>query len=154
MIRFNAVRCVPRPADDVFNVVATRAFENHPKWEDEVVEVRRVTPEPMGVGSRAVMVREEYGKRREVEYEVTEYEPNRRIAFRHLVPNSTFELSTDVRELTATSSEFEVTVLMGVKGMARLLEPLMRLGMPKRGARIMADMARVAETEPVVPAQR
>ncbi len=153
MIRFNAVRRVPRPADEVFNVVATRAFENHSKWEDEVVEVRRVTPEPMGVGSRAVMVREEYGKRREVEYEVTEYEPNRRIAFRHLVSNYTFELSNDVRELTSTSSEFEVTVLMGVKGMARLLEPLMRLGMSKRGARIMADMARVAETEPVVPVQ-
>lgn len=150
MITFESTRNLARSAEEVFNVLATRSFENHPKWEDEVIAVRRLTPGPMSVGSRAIMVREERRKRRDVEYEVTEYVVNQRIAYRHLVPNSTFELIPDIRPVTATSCEIRAVVSMGFQGVNRLLEPLVRRGVPKKGEKILDDMKKIAETEPVV----
>lgn len=42
---------VNRRIDDVFDVIGTRCYENHPRWEREVVEVRPLTDGPIGLGS-------------------------------------------------------------------------------------------------------
>ena len=62
---------VRRSVEEVFDFVGTHYFENHPRWEREVVEVRRLTDGPFGVGSRGVMVRQVYGRRSEAPLEVT-----------------------------------------------------------------------------------
>jgi hypothetical protein len=62
-------------------------------WESEVVEIRPLTEPPVRVGSRAVMVRREYGPRSEVTYEVTAFDQDRRIAFRHISTQMAFEIA-------------------------------------------------------------
>lgn len=139
-------RIINRPAPDVFEVVGSHAFEYHPQWEEEVVEVRRLTPPPRGVGSRAIMVRDERGKRKEVEYEVVGFDRGHRIDWCHNVPDMDFNLSITVQELSANTSSITAELSMKLHGVQRVLEPMIAMGMPKRGARILEGMADVAET--------
>lgn len=139
-------RNINRPAAEVFEVVGTHAFEYHPQWEDEVVEVRRLTPPPMGVGSRAIMVRDERGKLNEVEYEVVGFDRGHRIDWHHNVPDVDFDLSITVQDLGSNTSSITAELTMKLHGVRRVLEPLIAMGMPKRGARILEGMAGVAET--------
>ncbi len=61
MISYTKTRRVDRSAETAFDIIATHVFENHPKWEAEVLEIRRLDQGAVGVGSRAVMVRSEGG---------------------------------------------------------------------------------------------
>lgn len=148
MITYQSIRRVNRSAEDTFDVIGTHVHDNHPKWEPEVVEIRRITPDPVGVGSRAVMVRREFGRTTEVEYVVTEFEPGRRIAFHHPDAALDFNISFDITPIDSGSCTVQVDVRAQPQGWTRILEPIMRLAMPKRGERITSAMAEVIESAP------
>ena len=42
MISYTKTRRVQRSAATAFDVIGTHVFENHPKWEPEVLEIRRL----------------------------------------------------------------------------------------------------------------
>jgi len=148
MIAYQCVRDVNRSAEDTFDVIGTHMYENHPKWEPEVVEIRRITPDPVGVGSRAVMVRHEFGRTREVEYVITEFEEGRRIASHHPNDALDFNISFEITPIDSDSCRVRVNVRAQPQGWIRILEPMMRLVMPKRGERIASSMADVIESAP------
>ncbi len=146
MIVHEHTRRVHRSAEEAFDVIGTHMYENHPRWEREVVEIRPLTPGPVGVGSRAVMVRQEFGRRSEVEYEITEFEPGRRIAASHPEDASMdFDIAFDIEPIDDDTCAVTVSVAARPKGWARALEPVMRIAMPRRGARITDDLAAVIE---------
>ena len=145
MIVSQHVRQVNRSAEETFDVIGTHMYDNHPKWEDEVVEIRRLTPDPIGVGSRAIMVRREFGRTTEVEYVLTEFEPNRRIAAHHPDAGMDFDIEFTITPIDDHSCTVQVDVRAQPKGLSRVLEPIMRLAMPRRGARITDDMVDVIE---------
>lgn len=92
------------------------------------------------------MVRNERGKRKEVEYEVVGFDRGHRIDFHHNVPDVDFDLSITIQELSAATSSITAELTMKLHGVQRVLEPLIAMGMPKRGTRILEGMAGVAET--------
>lgn len=144
MIRYDDVVTIQRPVEEVFDFVATHCYENHPRWEPEVLEIRRITTGPVDVGSRAVMVRRDYGKVTETEYEVTEMEPNRRIAFRHANAQMGFDISFDF-EPDRAGTHLRVAVRAQPHGILRMMTPLMRVRMPKTGRRLTGNIRRVVE---------
>lgn len=147
MIVHEHSRKVNRSAEDTFDFIGTHMYENHPRWEKEVVEIRPLTPGPVGVGSRAVMVREEFGRRSEEEYEITEFEPGRRIAAHHPEDAAMdFRIAFDIEPLDGDSCMLSVEVQIQTKGWMRLFEPVMKLAMPKRGKRIVDDLVNVVES--------
>ena len=148
MITYTTVRHVSRSAEDAFDVIGTHMYENHPKWEREVTAIRPITPGPVGVGSRAVMVRREYGRTSESESEITEFEPGRRIAAFHPDAAMDFNISFEITPIDSDSCTVQVDVKAQLKGWMRLFEPMMRLVMPKRGDSIMSSMAEVIEKAP------
>jgi hypothetical protein len=148
MITYQCVRNVNRSAEDTFDVIGTHMYENHPRWEPEVIEIRRITPGPVGVGSRAVMVRHEFGRTREVEYVITEFEEGRRIASQHPDDALDFNISFEIAPIDRDSCTVRVNVRAQPKGWTRILEPMMRLVMPKRGQRIANAMVDVIESAP------
>ena len=101
---------VRRPAEEVFDFVGTHYFENHPRWESEVIEVRKATDGPIGVGSRGIMVREEYGRRTQAPLEITAFEPSRTIAFKHLGGPMLFQLALVMTPVGAASADLSVHV--------------------------------------------
>lgn len=148
MATYNATYRVGRTPEEVFDFIGTHCYENHPQWEREVVEIRPLTPGPIGLDSRAIMVRQEFGRRSETEYEVTAFEPASRIAFRHRQGRMLFELGMDLRTAGASATDLTVQVRMEPKGVLRLLSPLLALQLPRRSDRITRRMIELVEARP------
>src|SRR5215831_11408729 len=109
MIRYEIQEHIRRSPATVFDFVAIHQVENHPRWEDEVVEVRR--PGPLAVGQRGVMVRQEGKRRREVPFEVTEVVPDRRVRFRSGSGGFSLDLTFDF-EPRGDETDFHVTAAL------------------------------------------
>jgi uncharacterized protein YndB with AHSA1/START domain len=68
------------PPEEVFAYLDQ--LERHHEWQRDALSSRRETDGPTRVGSRATDTRKVPGGPRDVTYEVTEYDPPRRTAFR------------------------------------------------------------------------
>jgi hypothetical protein len=147
MIKWCQTSTVRAPATLAFDVVGTNVAVNHPKWEREVREVRLLTPGSIGVGTRAVMVRKDMGRLREVDYEVVEFEPGRRIAFSHPDDLMDFALSYEVDPLSGHTCRLTIDVTAAPKGPVRIIEPLMRVAFARRSQRITAALINLIEEQ-------
>ena len=145
MPRNHATYRIGRTPESVFDVIGTHLYENHPRWEAEVVEIRPLTPGPVRFGSRAIMIREEHGRRSESTYEVTAFEPRRAIAFRHLDGPMGFTLRFALAPLGDSATDLTVDVDMAPRGLLRLLTPLIALQLPRRTDRITRQMIALVE---------
>ena len=81
MISINSSATINRPAEQVFEFVAEQ--ENAQLWLGGWLETRQ-TSEDIGVGSTWIDVVEVLGRRLESEYQLTELEPGRKIAFKSI----------------------------------------------------------------------
>ena len=70
---------IERPAQDVFAFLAD--FENVPTWNYAIVETRKTSQGPVGVGATYRQIRS-VPARSEEEFEVTDFEPDTRLAIR------------------------------------------------------------------------
>ena len=147
MITATVTREVASSADHAFDVVVRHQAENHPRWEKEVVEVRRVGPES-GLGARSVMVRREIGRTREVENTCVEYVDGRRAAYEHTDPGMDFWIAFDTVPAGPSTCHVTATVRLQPRGMLRALGPVLRLGTQRRTERITARMCEVIESVP------
>jgi uncharacterized membrane protein len=82
MIRFENTVVINRPVEEVFEFVAN--FQNVPKWNYYVTDVRKLSDGPIEVGTTFHQVR----KTDQQDYQVTEYEPGRKVVVQTL-PGST-----------------------------------------------------------------
>jgi uncharacterized protein YndB with AHSA1/START domain len=73
-----ASQTISAPPDAVFAFVADLA--NLPRWQSGIVSAEQRSPDPVGVGSTAHVVRELLGQRLAVDVTVTDYQPGRRLA--------------------------------------------------------------------------
>jgi uncharacterized membrane protein len=71
---------INRPVEEVFAFLSN--LENEVKWRREWIEARNTSEGPLGVGATFLLVSTFLGRRVEVVYEVTEYEPNRLTAWK------------------------------------------------------------------------
>ena len=71
---------INQPVEKVFAFVTDS--DNDAKWQSGVIETKRITPGPPGVGTRVAVVRTFLGQRLQATAEVTEYEPNKKSAFK------------------------------------------------------------------------
>jgi hypothetical protein len=138
MIRYQIEEHIRRTPAAVYDFVAVHQPENHPRWEDEVIEIRREAP--LAVGTKGVMVRQEGKRRREVPFEVTALVPDRLIAFRSGAGGFDLRLTFDMRP-AGEETEFHVTVELTLSGPLRLLTPIFRRKFPRTGARITRKLA-------------
>ncbi len=76
-----AERIVHRTPGGVFDFVATRHFENHPRWDPDLLQMRQTSPGPVGRRATAHVVRRQGRRRVEGAATVTHYEPCRRAAW-------------------------------------------------------------------------
>lgn len=80
MASFSNNLMIGRPIHEVFQFVAD--FENMSKWNYYVVEVSKITPGPIGVGTTFRQLR----KTDTQQYKIIEFEPDRRVAIVTLPP--------------------------------------------------------------------
>src|SRR5579863_4160217 len=70
---------IARAPEEVFAYLDD--LERHGEWQSQIVESRRETAGPTGVGTRATDVRRVPGGKQSVTYEITEHDPPRRSSF-------------------------------------------------------------------------
>jgi uncharacterized membrane protein len=77
----NTIR-IERPVDEVFAFLSN--FENIPKWNYYVLEVRQLSENPIGVGTTYHQIR----KTDEQDFRIIEFEPNHTVAVKTLPQSS------------------------------------------------------------------
>jgi hypothetical protein len=136
-------------SEQAFDVIGWHIRENHPRWEKEVLEIRPVDPGPLHVGSRATMVRKDFGKVTESTYEVTALDPPRRIAIRQLDGPLDFALAFDLANSADGGSLLTITVDAKPRGRLGFLGPVMERARRGTANRLADEMVRViGETAP------
>ena len=76
MLKIETSTVINRPVEEVFAVASNP--EDGPKWSPGLVEVKKTSEGPIGVGSTYRLVRMFLGQRIEGDMELTEYEPNQK----------------------------------------------------------------------------
>ncbi len=113
---------IDRPVEDVFSHWSE--YERHPEWADSVLERRKITDGPVGVGTRIHAVDQFPGRKVESTIEITAYEPSRLMAASWSEPMpGTFEARF---EPTDTGTRFEFTSEASPTGLMALIAPLLK----------------------------
>ncbi len=120
MASFENTVIIRRPVEDVFAFLAD--FENVPKWNYAIVETRKVSPGPVGVGTtyrqtRSVPSRSEEG------FQVTVFEPPSRLEVQGQLGPFTARV-TYVLEPTGGGTRLTNAVELGSSGLLMLVAPL------------------------------
>ena len=122
-----AERIVQRPVERVFDFVATRHFENHPRWDPDVLEMRQTSPGPLGPGTTAHVVRRRGRGRVEGTATVTEYEPCRRAAWDVRFGSFALRQAVDLSpEEDGAATRLRLSIDAHAKGPVGLLLPIFR----------------------------
>jgi uncharacterized protein YndB with AHSA1/START domain len=113
---------IDRRPQDVFAYVSDHT--NAPRWQRGLLEVRRTTADPIGVGTRYAVVRTFMGRKLTLSSEFVRYEPNTLVAFKWsgTVPG---QASYVVEPAGMERAKLTSRVEMRAAGIFRLAEPLM-----------------------------
>jgi uncharacterized protein YndB with AHSA1/START domain len=128
MIRAEQSAVIDRPIEDVFAFVGDQT--NTPQWQAGLVEVRRTSDGPIGVGTTHTIVRSFMGRRMEADNEYVAYEPNKRIAFRTTSGPVQLEASY-LFESTGAGTRLTSRIEMDASGLMSLAEPLIAAGLKR-----------------------
>lgn len=146
MIRHTQDVHIRRASAQVYDFVASRYAVNHPRWEEEIVEIRPLDGGPIAEGSRFLMVRKDFGRIAEAVNEVVELVPGRRIAFRHVDEKMDFHIAFNF-DPVADGTRLRVEVGAEPHGAMRLITPMLRLRMPRIAVRNSERIRDLVESE-------
>jgi hypothetical protein len=134
------------PPQTVFDFVATHHFENHPKWDPDVLEMRQTSPGTLGVGTRADLVRRQGSRRVAGTATVTEYEPDQSAAwdvqFGSFLLHQRVELAP---EQGGAATRLRLSIQTRASGPLKLMVPLLRSRFRKTMEHSLATIASLLE---------
>lgn len=113
---------IDRPIHEVFAFIAN--VENNPQWQQSVLEARKTSPGPVGVGSTGIEVRQFMGRRMELSFEVTEYEENAKFSFK-ITSGPMPMAGTETFESVEGGTRVNLTFQGETGGIFSLAEPIM-----------------------------
>jgi uncharacterized protein YndB with AHSA1/START domain len=146
MIRVEESVIVQRPVEEVFAFVADQT--NGPRWQSGLLEVRRITGEPIGLGTKHTAVRKFMGRRLEATNEYVVYEPNKEVTFKGTAGSAEFQhsyLTKSTAEGTVVTSRME----MESKGLFGLAEPLINRSLRREFATSLGELKDLLESRVV-----
>jgi uncharacterized protein YndB with AHSA1/START domain len=151
MIRVEKSGIIQRPIEEVFAYIGDQT--NTPHWQAGLVEVRRTTKGPIGVGTKHTFVRTFMGRRMEADNEYIAFEPNRRIAFKTTSGPVRVEASY-VFEAVPEGTRVTSTVEMDASGFLSLAEPLIAAGLRREMKAAIPVLKELLENQKVAIASR
>ncbi len=117
-------------------------FDSAAEWDPGVVSATMLTPEPVRLGSRFRLHARFAGRTTPLEYEIVEFDPDRRVVLR---AENAFIRSTDTITFAAEGSGARVIydALLEPKRASWLFEPIVRRSFRRIGDRAAAGLTRV-----------
>jgi uncharacterized protein YndB with AHSA1/START domain len=145
MIKVEASIIIQRPIEEVFAFVADQTHA--PQWQHDLLEVRRTTDGPVGVGTKHTAVRKFLGRRMELTNEYVKYEPNKQITFTG-DGTTRFECSY-LTEATPQGTRLTCRMQMEPDGFFGLAEPLIASGLRRDFAASFRELKALLENQTV-----
>ena len=139
MAKFDISITIKRPVEDVFAVFSN--VENGPKWQSGTLEAKQTSPGPIGVGTTTRSVSTILGRRIEFEFEITEFEPNRKFASQSKSGPFPVQASMTFERIEG-GTRLNLTIEAEPGGFFKLAEPLV-VSMVKR--QIQSDLANLKD---------
>jgi uncharacterized protein YndB with AHSA1/START domain len=140
---------IERPIEEVFLVAGDP--ENDPRWAPTVTEVRKTSDGPLGLGTTYEHVIRLLGRRIEISFEVTDYEPNRALEIGRF--SGPFRGAVGRRTLEPVERGTRVTfAAQGTSGLFfNLLEPLVVAAIRRQFTRSVVRLKHVLEAGTAPP---
>ena len=141
-------RIVQRPPEVVFDFVARHHFENHPRWDPDLLEMSQTSSGPVGVGTTARVVRRQGRGRVEGTATVVDYEPDRRAAWDvRFGPFRLDQRAEFVPEQGGTATRLRLSIDTSAQGPIRMIVPLLRGRFRKTMTQSLRTVAALLEHE-------
>ncbi|HEX6513933.1 MAG TPA: SRPBCC family protein [Nocardioidaceae bacterium] len=138
---------IQRPAGEVFDFVADQT--NAPQWQRGLSAVRRVTTDPVGVGTEHVFERRFAGMKVESRNRYTRYEPGRLVSFEIPSGKMTGEASYLVEPTGTDCCRLVSEMHFDVSGPAALATPLLAHLLERDGKKNVTALKELLERAPV-----
>lgn len=143
MAEYTGTLTIFAPAADVFGYLAQ--FTNAQEWDPGTKRSTMLTPGPLGVGSRFEVVAEALGREIPLVYEITTYEPTRRVVFD--VKGSYLTGTDDITvEGTENGTKMNYRAELRFTGWQSVVNPLFGLAFQRVGDRALAGLRRALVT--------
>ncbi len=142
MINVEVSTVINRPLEEVFAFFAEPT--NNPKWEEGLIECRKTSPGPMGVGAQILEVRKFLGRHMESILEVTAFGPNKKYAVKIASGPIQFEISA-IFESVGDETKVSVTGQGEPGGFFKLAEGLVKKQLQSQVEGNMGRLKRVLE---------
>lgn len=136
---------IDKPAAEVFEFIGTDYVTNHPKWDARVISTKLQPDGPMKQGARGVEVRKEAGRTNTFQFEVTDFTPGSKFAFKAHGGPADVTTSYTLRALTPKQTQLDIEFSMKMGGFMGLMEPLMRGGVRREFTSITTEIKRMLE---------
>jgi hypothetical protein len=141
-------RIVQCPPEVVFDFVARHHFENHPKWDPDLLEMSQTSAGPVGVGATARVVRRQGRGRVDGTATVVEYEPDRRAAWDvRFGPFQLQQRAELVSEQGGAATRLRLSIDTTAQGPIRVIVPLLRGRFRKTMTHSLRTIAALLEQE-------
>jgi uncharacterized membrane protein len=121
MINVEKSIIIQRPVEEVFNYVSN--LTHSAEWQNGLTEVRQITEQPLGVGTRYALVRTFMGRKMEANNEITEFTLGVKVAFKTISGPIPLEASYQF-EPAEMGTKLTSKIEMQPKGFVSLAEPL------------------------------
>ena len=141
MIKFTETIDVAKPVDKVFSYVSD--LENSPRWNDDVVETKKMSPGPIQEGTVFRQYRNELATAGEA-VAITSHLPHKRLSIRARLADSPAEVTYEFEEVdsgTRITSEVELEPA----GVMKLIVPVVETRVKDSVAEDLAALKRVLE---------
>jgi hypothetical protein len=141
-------RVVERPPEVVFDFVARHHFENHPRWDPDLVEMSQTSRGPVGIGTTARVVRRQGRRRVEGTATVHAYEPDRLAAWDvRFGPFRLDQRAELIPERGGAATRLRLSIDTTAHGPVRVILPLLRPRFRKTMTQSLRTIAALLEDE-------
>ena len=142
MIRYDSTVRIERPPDEIFARLTD--FEGMADWTD-MTDSRWLSEAGAAPGARGAAVIHLGPISRRLEWRVTDYEPGRRIGFR-TEPGGAMDWDAEyVLDADAAGTNVHTAGEIRLHGLLRLLEPVIRMELPKGESRELIRLKAILE---------
>jgi hypothetical protein len=118
--------------------------ENETQWQADLIEAKLTSPGPIGVGATGRDVRKFMGRETVTTWQVTEFEPNQKMAFKVISGPMPFQ-GAYIFETANGSTRFVYKVTAETSGLSRLFDPLVSRLVRSQGEKQMAALKTALE---------
>lgn len=143
MIKMEQSITINRTQEEVFVFIANP--ENETKWQGDLVESKLTSDGAVGVGSKGRDVRQFMGKPAVTTWEITEYQPHNKMAFRVITGPIPFQ-GAYLFESVPGGTKFTFSAWAETKGISKLFDPIVNRMGRKQYERDLATLKTVLET--------